>query len=324
MVKASREGILNALPEKRPFILSRSGYLGSNRYAATWTGDNCSTVEHMKLSIPMVLNLGLSGQAFCGPDMGGFALNASADLFGQWIAMGTFFPFMRGHAAKEVNNKEPWAFVPEIENVSRTALNRRYRLLPYYYTLFHEAAQTGMPVMRPVFFADPKDTTLRKEDQVFLVGNYLLVIPRWAEHPALPKGIWRTVTFEGENTATDKYQAEVKIKGGAIIPMGKIIQNTTEFSLDSLTLMVSPDSNGKATGTMYEDAGDGFQYQHDAYLLSTFTAKQAGQKVEVKIAPKEGNVKPTGRKYKIIVVTDKGTVETNWTTDTKISVQLPE
>ncbi|MDR3652095.1 MAG: glycoside hydrolase family 31 protein [Paludibacter sp.] len=324
MVKASREGILKANPDKRPFILSRSGYLGSNRYAATWTGDNTGNTDNMKLSIPMVLNLGLSGQAFSGPDLGGFALNTSADLFGQWIAMGTFFPFMRGHAAKGENNKEPWAFGTEIENVSRTALNRRYRLLPYFYTLFNEASKNGMPVMRPVFFADPKDTTLRKEQQTFLVGNDLLIIPKWAVNPIQPKGIWRIISIAGENSTTDKYQADVKLKGGAIIPLGNIIQNTTQFNLDSLTLMVSLDSNGKATGTMYEDAGDGFQYQHGAYLLSTFTAKQAGQKVEVKIAAKGGNLKPTGRKYKIIVVTDKGTVETGWTTDTKVSVKLPE
>ena len=108
MVKASRDGILKVNPDKRPFILSRSGYLGSNRYAATWTGDNCGTVEHMKLSIPMTLNLGLSGQPFNGPDMGGFAFNTSADLFGQWISMGVYFPFLRGHAAKGENNKEPW------------------------------------------------------------------------------------------------------------------------------------------------------------------------------------------------------------------------
>lgn len=322
MVKASREGILKANPDKRPFILSRSGYLGSNRYAATWTGDNCGTVDHMKLSIPMVLNMGLSGQPFSGPDLGGFAQNTSADLFGQWIAMGTFFPFMRGHAAKGENNKEPWAFGPEIENVSRIALNRRYRLLPYYYTLFNEASKNGMPVMRPVFFADPKDTTLRKEQQTFLVGNDLLIIPKWAVNPAQPKGIWRIISIAGENSTTDKYQADVKLKGGAIIPLVNIIQNTTEYKLDSLTLMISLDKNGKANGTMYEDAGDGFQYKKGAYLISNFTAKQIGSTVEVEITAKEGNLKATNRKYKILVVTDKGTVEGDWTKGTKISVKL--
>jgi alpha-glucosidase len=323
MVKASREGILKVNPGKRPFILSRSGYLGSNRYAATWTGDNCATVEHMKMSIPLSLNLGLSGQAFSGPDLGGYAYNTSLDLFGQWIAMGAFFPFMRGHAENGTNNKEPWAFGPEIENVSRTALNRRYRLLPYFYTLFHEAAQTGMPVMRPVFFADSKDTTLRKEDQAFLVGDNLLIIPKWAVNPSLPKGNWRTISITGENSAADKYQSDVKIRAGAIIPLGKIIQNTTQFSLDSLTLIVSLNKNGEATGSMYEDAGDGFQYQKGEYLVSGFTARQVGSVVKVDISTKEGNLKPQSRKYKVIVVNDRKLIESDWIPKDSITVKIP-
>jgi alpha-glucosidase len=322
MVKASREGILKVNPDKRPFILSRSGFLGSSRYAATWTGDNCATAEHMKMSIPMSLNLGLSGQPFSGPDMGGYALNTTADLFGQWIAMGAFFPFMRGHAEKGTNNKEPWAFGPEIEDVSRIALNRRYRLLPYFYTLFYEASKTGMPVMRPVFFADPKDISLRKEQQIFLVGDNLLIIPKWAENPSLPKGTWRTISVTGENSTTDKYQADVKIKGGSIIPLGKIIQNTTQYSPDSLTLIVSLDTKGKATGTMYEDAGDGFQYQKGEYLISGFSAKQKGSRVRLEIKPKQGNLKPTSRKYKVIVVTDNGTIESEWIAKNKITVKM--
>jgi len=323
MVKASREGILKVNPGKRPFILSRSGYLGSNRYAATWTGDNCATVEHMKMSIPLSLNLGLSGQAFSGPDMGGYALNASPELFGQWIAMGAFFPFMRGHAEKGTNNKEPWAFGPEIENVSRTALNRRYRLLPYFYTLFHEAAKTGMPVMRPVFFADSKDTSLRKEDQAFLVGDDLLIIPKWAVNPSLPKGTWRTISLTGENSTTDKYQADVKIRSGAIIPLGKIIQNTTQFSLDSLTLIVSLNKKGEATGNMYEDAGDGFQYQKGEYMVSRFTARQVGSVVKVDISTKEGNLKLQSRKYKVIVVNDRKSIESDWIAKNSITVKIP-
>ena len=203
----------------------------------------------------MSLNLGLSGQPFSGPDMGGFTKNATPDLFGQWIATDAFFPFMRGHASNDANNKEPWAFGQEIENVSRTALNRRYRLLPYLYTLFYESSKAGIPIMQPVFFADVKDTTLRKEDQAFLVGNDLLIVPKWAVKPSLPKGIWRTVSIAGENSKTDKYQADVKVRGGAIIPMSKVIQNTNEYTLDSLTLVVSLDKQGLAKGRLYEDAG---------------------------------------------------------------------
>lgn len=323
MVKASREGILNVNPDKRPFILSRSGFLGSNRYAATWTGDNCATVEHMKMSIPMTLNLGLSGQPFSGPDMGGYSLDAKPDLFGQWIAMGAFFPFMRGHAEKGTNNKEPWAFGKELENVSRTALNRRYRLLPYFYTLFHEAAKNGMPVMRPVFFTDPKDITLRKEDQVFLLGNDLLIVPKWASNPSLPKGNWKTISINGENSNTDKYQADVKIRAGAIIPLGNVIQNTSEYSLDSLTLVVSLDKNGKASGILYEDAGDGFEYQKGGYLLSAIKATAKGSTIQVTMKALDGNLKIHNRVFKVIVVNDTQTFESSWSLEKKIVLKIP-
>jgi len=238
--------------------------------------------------------------------------------------MGAFFPFMRGHASNDSNNKEPWAFGSEIENVSRTALNRRYRLLPYFYTLFYESSKNGMPVMRPVFFDDPKDTTLRKEQQAFLVGNDLLIIPKWADHPVLPKGIWRTISIAGENSATDRYQATVKIKGGAIIPMGNIIQNTTQYSLDSLTLLVSLDRKGQALGTLYEDAGDGFQYQKGEYRNYSFTARQNGSILNVTITPKDGKLKPTNRKYKVCVVTDKGAHESLWMKGNNLKIELPE
>lgn len=322
MVKASREGIMKVNPDKRPFILSRSGYLGSSRYAATWTGDNCGLVDHMKMSIPMSLNLGLSGQPFNGPDMGGFALNTSAELYGQWIAMGTFFPFMHGHTEKNTNNKEPWAFGPEIEEVSRIALNRRYRLMPYLYTLFYEASKTGLPVMRPLFFANPADSSLRKEDQAFLLGNDLLIIPKWAVSPALPQGIWRTISIAGENSLKDKYQADVRIKGGTIVPLGKIIQSTSEYSTDSLTLVICPDLNGRAAGILYEDTGDGYGYRQGEYLLSDFTAEQQGNVVKVRIKPGEGQLRHADRVCKIILVTDKGAFESNWDAGNRLKYSL--
>ena len=122
MVKASREGIMDVRPEKRPFILTRSNFLGGQRYAATWTGDNGSSWEHLKMSVPMSLTLGLSGQPFSGADIGGFLFNANADLFGNWIGFGAFYPFARGHACAGTNNKEPWAFGKEIEDASRLSL----------------------------------------------------------------------------------------------------------------------------------------------------------------------------------------------------------
>ena len=288
MVKASREGIMKARPQNRPFILTRSNFLGGQRFAATWTGDNASWESHMTMSVPMILTLGLSGQPFSGADVGGFLFNPDADLFGRWMALGAFYPFSRGHACAGTINKEPWAFGQKVEDVSRMALERRYVLLPYYYTLLHEASETGMPIMRPVFFADPKDTLLRAEEQAFLIGENLLVVPEWAQNPALPKGIWRNLSLiPGDDK--DSYQAKLKIRGGAIIPTGKIIQNTNEKSLDPLTLLVCLDEKGEAHGTLYWDEGDNWSFKDGNYSFQYFTAiRTADNKVQVKITQKKG------------------------------------
>lgn len=323
MVKASREGIMKARPQNRPFILTRSNFLGGQRFAATWTGDNASWESHMTMSVPMILTLGLSGQPFSGADVGGFLFNPDADLFGRWMALGAFYPFSRGHACAGTINKEPWAFGQKVEDVSRMALERRYVLLPYYYTLLHEASETGMPIMRPVFFADPKDTLLRAEEQAFLIGENLLVVPEWAQNPALPKGIWRNLSLiPGDDK--DSYQAKLKIRGGAIIPTGKIIQNTNEKSLDPLTLLVCLDEKGEAHGTLYWDEGDNWSFKDGNYSFQHFTAiRAADNKVQVKITQKKGKYITENNDMAIVkIITDKGIYQASGNLVEGIEVQL--
>lgn len=323
MVKASREGIMKARSQNRPFILTRSNFLGGQRFAATWTGDNASWESHMTMSVPMILTLGLSGQPFSGADVGGFLFNPDADLFGRWMALGAFYPFSRGHACAGTINKEPWAFGQKVEDVSRMALERRYVLLPYYYTLLHEASETGMPIMRPVFFADPKDTLLRAEEQAFLIGENLLVVPEWAQNPALPKGIWRNLSLiPGDDK--DSYQAKLKIRGGAIIPTGKIIQNTNEKSLDPLTLLVCLDEKGEAHGTLYWDEGDNWSFKDGNYSFQHFTAiRTADNKVQVKITQKKGKYITENNDMAIVkIITDKGIYQASGNLVEGIEVQL--
>lgn len=323
MVKASREGIMKARPQNRPFILTRSNFLGGQRFAATWTGDNASWESHMTMSVPMILTLGLSGQPFSGADVGGFLFNPDTDLFGRWMALGAFYPFSRGHACAGTINKEPWAFGQKVEDVSRMALERRYVLLPYYYTLLHEASETGMPIMRPVFFADPKDTLLRAEEQAFLIGENLLVVPEWAKNPALPKGIWRNLSLiPGDDK--DSYQAKLKIRGGAIIPTGIIIQNTNEKSLDPLTLLVCLDEKGEAHGTLYWDEGDNWSFKDGNYSFQHFTAiRTADNKVQVKITQKKGKYITENNDMAIVkIITDKGIYQASGNLVEGIEVQL--
>ena len=288
MVEASYNGIKAANPEKRPFLLTRANILGGQRYAATWTGDNYASWEHLKLSVPMSLTLGLSGQPFNGPDIGGFLGDTSGDLWASWLGFATFMPFARGHACAGTNNKEPWAYGEAIEKSSRIALERRYRLLPYFYTTFYNTSKTGIPVMQPVFFADPKDLDLRKEEQAFLLGENLLVVPSFAENPQLPSGIWEEVSLV-DGDLSDQYQAQLKIKGGSIVPLGKVIQNTNENSFDPLTLLVCLNDEGIAAGNLYIDKGEGWEYIDGDYSLITFKAQRNGDVVNVILDKKEGN-----------------------------------
>lgn len=286
MVKATREGILQANPQKRPFVLSRSNFLGGQRYAATWTGDNASTEEHMKASIPMTLNMGLTGQPFNGPDIGGFARDCNGELLAQWTAIGVYFPFVRNHCSLKEVQQEPWAFGQQTEDVCRTAINRRYRLLPYIYTLFHETSLTGLPVMRPAFMADVNDPALRPEQQAFMLGSDLLIVPRWAENPALPKGNWAYFTME--DTPDDGYQARLSLRPGAVLTLANLYQNTEEYKTDSLTVLVNLDADGRASGHLYEDAGEGFGYRTGDYACYQLDARADGKELRLTVSQTAG------------------------------------
>jgi alpha-glucosidase len=312
MITATREGVLAARPDKRPFVLSRDAYLGGQKYGAAWTGDNSATWDHLEMSVPMVLNLGLSGQPFAGPDIGGFAGNGDAGLFARWMGFGAMLPFARGHTGKGNIDKEPWAFDAETEATCKAAIERRYRLMPYYYTVFHEATQTGLPVARPLFFADPADPALRSEDDAFLIGSDLLVdcalTPLRDRVSTLPRGIWRRFDF---GRGHDPDLPVMYARGGSIIPVGPVMEYVDEKPLDPLTLIVCLDADGRAEGALYEDAGDGFGYREGEYRLTRYKAERiegiAGPLVRVTIAGVEGDLpRPAGRTVRLRVLLDNG------------------
>lgn len=320
MVRASRQGLLLANPQKRPFILSRSNFLGGHRYAATWTGDNLSSPEQMKLSVPMTLTLGLSGQPFNGPDIGGFCENSNAELVAQWTALGVYFPFVRNHNTKGTIDQEPWAFDEKVLDVCRTAINRRYMLMPYIYTCFREASVDGMPVMRPLFMSNPKDLSLRSEDRAFLLGADLMVRPQWATDVAQPDGgSWQPFTLEDH---TDSYQAELRQRPGSIIPLANLAQSTAEMRTDSLTLLVCVDANGQAEGQLYEDAGDGFDYQKGQYRLTEMKAVKLKNQLKVTLTQKDGQLAPVQRQLRIGYVNGGRVKYSAWKTGSEITVSI--
>jgi len=311
MIRATREGLAAARPDRRPFVLSRANFLGGQRYGATWTGDNTANWEQLGWSVPMVLNLGLSGQPNAGPDIGGFAEDGPAgasagergEHFARWMGFGAMLPFARGHTNKANGDKEPWAFGPEVERTCRAALERRYRLIPYLYTLFREASVTGLPVARPLFFADPKDPALRAEDHGFLLGDALLVscqlTPQRARAAVVPPG-WVPFRFAGE--AADPNLPALYLRPGAIIPTGPVMQYVDERPLDRLTLLVCLDAQGEARGTLYEDAGDGYGYQHGEYRLTTFYARRQQGQIVVETRSEGHWPEPAGRTIEVVDV----------------------
>ena len=320
MVKASRQGLLLANPQKRPFILSRSNFLGGHRYAATWTGDNLSSEDQMKLSVPMSLTLGLSGQPFNGPDIGGFCESATGDLLAQWTAMGVFFPFVRNHSIKGSAQQEPWAFNKEVLDACRTAINRRYMLMPYIYTAFREASIDGIPVMRPVFMADEHDLSLRGEDKAFLLGGDLLVVPQWAGSVSEPdKGSWCAFTLENN---ADPYQAILKQRPGSVIPLANLAQSTEEMRTDSLTLLVCLDQDGRACGQLYEDDGDGYDYRHGDFLVTKMEAIFQKKQLFVTLSSVEGDREAPTRRLRIALVKGGKIQYSPWQTGSSATMKI--
>ncbi len=276
MVEASRKGIQEANPDKRPFVLSRANYLGGHRYAATWTGDIAASEAHMKMTTPMCINIGLSGQPFIGPDSGGYAGDTTPELFEEWMAISPFYPFMRGHTGKGHNRKEPWSFGPKIEKTLRIAFERRYRLLPYIYTTFEMASRTGLPVMRPLFMTYPKDADFRNEHDYFMLGGDILVKPNWTDKHYKQLEAWKPFSLVKGDTA--KVNPTTFLRPGAALAVGPVMQYTDEKTLEKITLYVNFDKNGQAIGTLYEDAGDGYGYKNGEYCRTTFIVTKGTNK----------------------------------------------
>ena len=274
MNQATYEGMKKLLNGKRPFVLTRSGYAGTQKYAAVWTGDNRSFWEHLALAIPMLLNMGLSGLSFAGADVGGFAFDTDGLLLTRWTQMAAYTPFFRNHSGIDAVRQEPWQFGPVFESAIRKAIERRYMLLPHLYSLFYEHRMTGLPPMRPLVLEFPEDPHTRDLCDSFLLGKGMLVAPIYRPDTNvrgvyLPPGAWYQENtdrrFEGNQyilaTATID-QIPVFVQAGSIIAIQGVVQHTRETS-DTLIFHIYTGSAGHYR--YYEDDGETFDYQDGAY-----------------------------------------------------------
>ncbi|MEZ6014952.1 MAG: glycoside hydrolase family 31 protein [Planctomycetota bacterium] len=266
MVEAVRAGAEAARPGERPFVLTRAGHMRTAALAATWTGDNQAHWTDLEYAIPMVLNLGVSGQPMVGPDLGGFMGDPDEELFVRWFELGAYLPFCRGHAEAGTCRKEPWAFGERARDEVRAALERRMQLLPTLVTLFDEAHRTGAPVARPVSFADPSDPALARIDDAFLLGPDLLISPALRPGAAhkrtvLPRGGWYPFPAGGIHlqtrevvVAAPRGTTPVFARAGSIVFTGAALQHTGAPD-EERTWHVFLDDAGDATGTLVEDSG---------------------------------------------------------------------
>ncbi|MFG3204304.1 glycoside hydrolase family 31 protein [Streptomyces sp. NPDC048192] len=293
MARAGYEALRELSPGKRPFLFSRSGWAGLQRYGGTWSGDVATGWPGLRASLSLVLGLGLCGVPYSGPDVGGFDGDPSPELFLRWFQLGAYLPLFRTHASLRAGRREPWEFGPEVLEHARVALLERRRLLPYFMTLAHLARRTGAPYVRPLWWSAPEDRALRDCDDAFLLGEALLVAPvldPGTERRAvrLPRGRWYdTVTQEAYDgparVVVDAPLSRIPVfaRAGAVVPV--------RGADGGLELEVWAPAHGRTGGGLVvPDAGDGWEEPE----AERYVARRQGARVMVTRDGEGGSAEP--------------------------------
>jgi alpha-glucosidase len=318
--RATFEGLKKLNPDLRPMVLTRASYAGGQRYGATWTGDNSSTWNHLRLTTPMLENLGLSGFGLSGADVGGFAGTASVELLTKWMEVAAFQPIDRDHTETGTGDQEPWVGGAEQEAIRRHFIEERYRLMPYLYQLAEESSRTGLPMLRPLFLEFPNATADGHPIDVdpgaaaeFMLGPDLLIAP--SPYPEAPDvytiefpshdwyDYWTGVKLPPAVAADTSLQVvsppplsiqmqpelatlPVYVRGGSILPMEPLVQSTSEIPDGALTLRVYTGSS--CSGDLYLDDGKSYAFEHGDSLRMHFSCKVTPDGLELSIGAHEG------------------------------------
>jgi alpha-glucosidase len=296
--RATYEGLLKLQGNRRPLVLTRATYAGGQRFAASWTGDNSSAWNHLRMSVPTLLSLGLSGYPLVGDDIGGFRGSPQPELLTRWIALGAFNPIFRDHTEKGTLDQEPWVHGREHEAIRRRYIEARYRLMPYLYTLAEEASRTGMPIMRPFWLEHPEADTFYANEGAFLFGPDLLVQPKLEEtmEPlaiVVPPGVWYDywtglrVTGAPPRRGPALDDLSVLVRGGALVPHQPLVQSTSETPEGALEIRVYP--GPACRGSLYLDDGISFDYRQGAFSRIALSCEEGAGSVTVRTGPAEGH-----------------------------------
>lgn len=331
MARATREGLAEEQPDKRPFLLTRASFSGGQRYAAIWTGDNFSSWEHLQIANIQCQRLSISGFSFCGTDIGGFAGEPDGELYTRWLQLAVFHPVMRTHtkgahetgdaidthsAEEQIaemsihpSDREPWSFGERWTEIARKAIELRYCLLPVIYTAFYRLNAHGIPIIRHAVFAEPDNPKLWNEGRDFLFGEHLFVSPVvnskvQRQMVNLPEGdwyyFWTGQLCQGElfiNLQQD--QIPYFVRAGSVLVTYPARQHTAE-PIEEITLYCYY-KNGHTTTEWYEDEGDGLGYQDEQYCLSEFITEGGLSKYTLNWV-KSGVWSPVSRKTKLYLI----------------------
>lgn len=293
MARAAQEGQLLQKPEERPFVLTRSGFSGVQRYAAAWTGDNTASEEHMMAGIRLINSLGLSGVAFSGYDVGGFAGESSKSLFARWVSIGAFSPLFRAHSMINSNDAEPWAFGEEVEEVCRNYMKLRYRLIPTIYSSFYKAASTGLPLVSSLAISYPLDEKIYQSayQNEYIFCDRFLVAPvesyKEITKIYLPKGNWYSLfsdtVYSGEQEIymdTPINYLPVLVKEGSIFTMQSDISSTSQKNDGILRIHIYA-GNQDSSYEHYEDDGISHSHEHGYFHKRKISYFSNEEKVEL-------------------------------------------
>jgi alpha-glucosidase len=306
MARATYEGLARHEPDSRPFVITRAGYAGIQRYAVKWTGDNNATFAAVALNIPMFASLGLSGQAFVGADVPGFIGRGDGELLARSYQVAAFAPFLRNHTAIDQYDKEPWRYGRPYEDIVRQYLHLRYRLLPYLYTTLEEAHRTGVPLWRPLVLEFQNDESTANLDDQFMVGGSLLVAPalragQRQREVYLPAGpwydFWTGAALAGGGLISTDVPLDhlpLYVRGGSIVPSTVAMNHVFAQRWDPLRLAIYPDDTGRAEGELYEDDGLTQQYRTGAFLRTRFSYADGTLQLS-----REGSHRPGPRRIEI-------------------------
>jgi alpha-glucosidase len=313
MARATYEGLARLQPDRRPFVVTRAGYAGIQRYSTMWTGDTNSTWDSLALNVPMFTTLGLSGEPFVGSDVGGFIGRANGEFLVRSYQIGFLAPFFRNHHAVDGYDQEPWRFGKYYEDIIRKYLKLRYQLLPFLYTTLEEAHRTGVPVFRPLMLNYQDDESTYNLDDEFMIGDDLLVAPivkpdLTSRLVYLPKGIWYDFWTKKKYAGGTMIRAEAPletvpmfVRGGAIIPLGPEMKYVGEKPFDPITFSIYPNENDAAATTLYEDDGTSPAYERGVFRRTAITVTRRAGRYVVRVSAPEGNYNPPERKFRFVV-----------------------